>query len=272
MPQLQLSTGEVHYRDEGTGAPVLLLHANPGDSRDYAAVLPALAQRHRVIALDWPGYGGSALPSAPETRDALFFHGVLREFLQRLALPPCAIVGNSLGGNAAARLTLSDPQLVRALVLVSPGGFTPHNFVTRAFCRLQGSRWALPPRLWARLYLRRRTDVTAAMLERAGGEQSQPARLALNRAVWRSFARPKHDLRATAGAIRVPVLLMFGRYDPAIPAHKDGRVAARCLPRAELAVMPCGHAPFAELPEAFLARVQAFWDALPSAGGSGAPA
>lgn len=272
MPQLQLSSGVVHYRDEGSGPPLVLLHANPGDSRDYAAVMPALAQRHRVIALDWPGYGASAMPSAPETRDAMFFHGVLREFLQRLALPPCVIIGNSLGGNAAARLALSDPALVRALVLVAPGGFTPHNVVTRAFCRLQGSRWALPPRLWARLYLRRRSAVTDAMLERAGGEQSQPACLALNRAVWRSFARPEHDLRATAGEIRVAVLLMFGRDDPAIPAHKDGRVAARCLPQARVEVMPCGHAPFAELPEAFLARVQAFWGALPSAVGSGAPA
>ena len=272
MPSLTLSTGALHYREQGSGPPLMLLHANPGDSRDYEAVMPALAQRHRVIALDWPGYGASAMPPAPETRDALYFNSVLREFVQRLDLQGTVLIGNSLGGNAAARLAISDPQLVRALVLVSPGGFTAHNIVTRAFCALQGSRWALSPRLWARLYLRRKTPVTTAMLERAGNEQSSPAALALNRAVWRSFAQPAHDLRGVASGIRVPVLLLCGRQDPAIPAHKDGRIAARCLPQAQFEVMPCGHAPFAELPELFLQRVLPWLDALPRAGGSGAPA
>lgn len=272
MPQLQLSTGVVHYRDEGHGPPLVLLHANPGDSRDYTAVMPALAQRHRVIALDWPGYGLSALPATPETCGATYFHSVLREFLQKLALPPCVIAGNSLGGNAAARLALSDPQRVRALVLVAPGGFTAHNVITRAFCALQGSRWSLPPRLWARLYLRKRTPVTAAMLERARGEQSESARLALNRAVWRSFTQSDQDLRAAAAGIRAPALLICGRDDPAIPAHKDGRIAARCLSQVQFEIMPCGHAPFAEMPEVFVQAVQTFLDALPCASGSGAPA
>ena len=272
MPHIELSTGTVNYREQGNGPPLVLLHANPGDSRDYEAVLPALAQRHRVIALDWPGYGASAMPADPALCDALFFHGVLREFLQRMNLRDAILLGNSLGGNAAARLALSDPDRVRALALVSPGGFTAHNAVTRAFCALQGSRWALSPRLWASLYLRKKTPVTAAMLARAAGEQSSPAALALNRAVWRSFAQPAHDLRSVASGIRVPVLLLCGRQDPAIPAHKDGRIAARCLPQAQFEVMPCGHAPFAELPELFLQRVLPWLDALPRAAGSGAPA
>jgi|TARA_Y100000589_G_scaffold112457_5_gene106908 pimeloyl-ACP methyl ester carboxylesterase len=40
----------------------LLLHANPGDSRDFEAVSAALADYGRVIALDWPGYGRCPLP------------------------------------------------------------------------------------------------------------------------------------------------------------------------------------------------------------------
>jgi pimeloyl-ACP methyl ester carboxylesterase len=57
------------------------------------------------------------------------------------------IIGNSLGGNVAARLAIESRAKVRGLVLVSPGGFTPHNPITRAFCRLQGSRFALPAAL-----------------------------------------------------------------------------------------------------------------------------
>jgi hypothetical protein len=43
------------------------------------------------------------------------------------------------------------PAAVRALVLVAPGGFTPHGIVTSAFCRVQGSRFSLSPRLFAAL-------------------------------------------------------------------------------------------------------------------------
>ena len=270
MPELQLSTGRVHYTESGAGTPVLLLHANPGDSRDFDPVIPALAQRHRVLALDWPGYGRSQMPAAPQTRDALFFHGVLREFIDALHLPPVILVGNSLGGNAAARLVIEAPQRVKALVLVAPGGFTRHNVITRAFCAWMGSRWAMSPRRWAGLYLRKRTPAVRAMLERAALEQSTPERLMLNRAVWRSFAEPRHDLRSSAAAIRAPALLLFGRQDPAIPANRDGRVAAGLIPGAKFSVMPCGHASFAEVTDLFLAQLLPFLDAV--AGGSGEPA
>lgn len=258
MPTIQLSCGAVHYLDEGAGTPLVLLHANPGDARDFSAVLPALARRFRVLALDWPGYGRSAIPPRPQEWSALTFHGILWEWLQALQLAPAFFLGNSLGGNAAARLAVEHPQAVRGLVLVSPGGFTPHNVLTRSFCRWMGSRWGLSPRRWAGLYLRRRTPVTRAMLERASGEQAEPARLQLNRAVWRSFASPEHDLRVRARRIQAPTLLIFGRHDPAIQPRTDGRAAALALPAAELHVLPCGHAPFAEIPDLFLDRVLPF--------------
>lgn len=272
---VELSTGQVHYRELGRGHPLILLHANPGDSRDFEAVMPALARHHRVIALDWPGCGRSSIPDGPHVWNALSFRSVLLEFMDRLGLPRACFIGNSLGGNVAAWLAIEAPERVAGLVLVSPGGFTPHNAMTRGFCRMQGSRFALPPRVWAAMCLRRRNAWTRAMLARAAGEQSMPERKALNRAVWRSFAHPAHDLRAMAGRIACPALLVFGRDDPAIPARRDGRQAQRCMPSAVTVALPCGHAPFAEMPDDFLRAVQPFllgvpWDAEASADGPGA--
>lgn len=255
---LTLASGRVHCTEAGSGAPLILLHANPGDSRDFEAVIPSLAQHHRVIALDWPGYGASPLPVHPQEWGAGHFVQVLRECMGALGLQRASLMGNSVGGNAALRLAIESPGMVDALVLVAPGGFTPHNAVTRGFCRLQGSVLSLPPRWWAGLYLRRRTATTQAMLARAAGEQASPERLALNRAVWRSFIQPDHDVRMAARRIQCPTLLIFGRHDPAIPAHKDGRQARLSMPHAQVEVMPCGHAPFAEMPEAFLRAVQPF--------------
>jgi pimeloyl-ACP methyl ester carboxylesterase len=265
VPTLNLSTGVVHYIDQGQGVPLVLLHANPGDSQDFEAVIPALARNYRVLALDWPGYGKSDLPQRAETADVMLFYKVLKDFLAALSLPPALFIGNSVGGNAAARLAIEAPASVRGLVLVAPGGFTPHTFITRMFCKLQGSRFSLPPRLFAGLYLKRRTPTVRGMLHRAATAQSEAARIALNRAMWRSFGRLESDLRQVARHIKSPTLLLFGTRDPAIPAGKDGKVAARCIPSAKFVALPCGHASFAEIPESFLAEVQPFLAACGSA-------
>lgn len=258
MPSVNLSTGSVHYTEHGQGVPLVLLHANPGDSQDFEAVIPALSEQYRVLALDWPGYGQSSLPKQPEKVGVLFFYQVLREFLTALALPPAFFIGNSLGGNAAARLAIESPELVHALVLVAPGGFTSLNFRTRSFCTLQGSRFSLSPYRFASRYLKCRTVTTRAMLARASTTQAAAPQMTLNRAIWRSFATSDNDLRSIAHGIKAPTLLLFGEYDPNIPADKDGIVAAAIIPNSKLVTLPCGHVSFAEVPELFLAEVQPF--------------
>lgn len=258
MHSVVLSSGSVHYSEYGQGVPLVLLHANPGDSQDFEAVIPALSKHHRVLALDWPGYGQSAMPQQPESASVLFYYKILREFLATLALPPAFFIGNSIGGNAAARLASESPELVRGLVLVAPGGFTPHNFISRIFCKLQGSRFSISPHRFASMYLKHRNPTTKAILQRASAAQATTERLALNRAMWRSFARPENDLRQIAQSIQAPTLLLFGQHDQNIPASKDGKVAAQSIPSAQLVALPCGHVSFAEVPELFLAEVQPF--------------
>ena len=55
-----------HYLAAGEGSPLVLLHGTAIDSAvlSYGPSLPALATRHRVIALDWPGYGLSERPTS----------------------------------------------------------------------------------------------------------------------------------------------------------------------------------------------------------------
>lgn len=258
MADVRLGSGTVAYRRAGSGPTLVLLHANPGDSRDFDAVFAPLARQFDVIAPDWPGYGASAPAAVPEHASAMGFHDVLVEFLDALDIRQAAFIGNSVGGYAAARLAIQRPARVTKLVLVSPGGFTPHNAFTRFFCRWQGSPYALSPGLMARMYLHRHTPVADAMRRRAATEQSTPAARAQVRAIWRSFIADEHDLRAGARAIRCPVQLAYGTYDPVIPFWRDGRAARASMPHAEYVRYPTGHAPFAEAPAEFLARVLPF--------------
>lgn len=269
MPLISLPSGTLFHDIHGSGPLLVLLHANPGDSRDFAGILPALAERFRVLTVDWPGYGESPLPRDPAAVSVDYFYRLWRELAARLALGPAILIGNSMGGYVAARHAIEEPAAVQALVLVSPGGFTPHNLLTRSFCRVQGSRLGLPPGVLARLYLHRDTEVTQEMKRRARFEQSTPAVRAVNRAIWRSFTSPEHDLRPVAADIVAPTLLVFGRYDPLIPARSDGKVAAALIPQARYCVTNTGHAPFAEAPVEFLALLEDFLATLPGQAGAG---
>ncbi|HTR01368.1 MAG TPA: alpha/beta hydrolase [Candidatus Acidoferrum sp.] len=258
MPTTSLSSGSIHYTDTGAGSPLVLLHANPGDLRDFDDVIPTLAQHHRVIALDWPGYGGSALSLPPEQVTLRFYYQVLREFIATLELQGAQFIGNCIGGTLAARLAVEEPHRVRSLVLVSPGGFAPHTALTKAFCWLQGSALSLSPRSFVSRNLRRRSPAALAMLQRATDEHSNRERILLNRALWRQFGVADNDLRKAAAGIKARTLLMFGKYDPVIPPDRDGKEAAASIADSQFVVMPCGRAPFAEMPSQFLAEVLPF--------------
>ena len=252
------------YRCEGQGPTLILLSANPGESRDFDAITPQLAQRFRVIRLDWPGYGGSPAPQPPAQASASVFLERFDAFMEALQISSAHLLGNSVGANIAVRYALRKPQRVLSLVLVSPGGFTEHNAFTRTFCALQGQVWfkRLLGAGFTRWYLRRRNAWTQAMIARAGREQAAPDALQVNAAVWRSFLEPQHDLRSAAGGLRLPALVVSGKHDPVLPPNTDGRNAAKAIPGARQVVLDCGHAPFAELPEQFLEIVGEFWNGL----------
>jgi pimeloyl-ACP methyl ester carboxylesterase len=244
----------------GTGRPLLLLHANPGDRRDWDAVVPDLARDHRVIAVDWPGHGDTPAPEPPSSATAMMYADALADFAAALDLRDAVVIGNSVGGYAAVRLALDHPHRVGALVLVDPGGFTPHGWVTRTFCAVKGREW-VTRRIagrFARRYLRRRTDVTRAMIARADAERARPAQVAVDAAIWRSFTHPAHDLRARAAAVTTPTLLVWGRHDPVLRIDRDGAAARAAIPHARFVELDTGHAAYAEDPPAFLAAVRAF--------------
>jgi pimeloyl-ACP methyl ester carboxylesterase len=250
--------GRVAYERAGSGTPLLLLHANPGDHRDFAAVQPALAERFTTIGLDWPGYGESDAPVPASAATAMLYADVLSEFVDELGLGDIRLIGNSVGGYAAASLAIARPDQVAALVLVNSGGFTAHTPFTRLFCRLMGreaiNRRASGP--LARAYLRRRTETVREMRKRARG--TEPTRTAVQAGVWRSFTHADHDLRDRASAITAPTLIIWGRWDPILPLILDGRQARKAIPEARFVRARTGHAAFAEQPDIFLGEAGPF--------------
>lgn len=117
MPNIMIGGGSLHYLERGTGVPVLLGHSYLWDAAMWAPQVEALARHYRVIVPELWGHGGSgSLPEGCKTLADLAVD--METLLQRLELPPCHVVGLSVGGMWGAELAWRCPQRVRSLVLM----------------------------------------------------------------------------------------------------------------------------------------------------------
>ena len=199
------------------------------------------------------------MPPAPWRASAATFADAVEDVVDALDLAPVAVVGNSVGGFAAARLAIRQPQVVSALVLVDSGGFDGPTLRSRAFCAAMSRPWflrAIYPWFAAR-YLHARDGAAVRIRDAAVAAARRPGTTEILNGLWRSFSGPEHDLRADAGGISAPTLLVWGVHDPVVPPRL-GRRAAAIIPGARLIVLDAGHVPFADRPEAFLAAVLPF--------------
>lgn len=119
--------------DVGEGAPTLLLvHGWGCDGDDWAALLPALAPRHRVLVPDLPGHGRTppvpAPSGAPNPYAPRALARELAALVERLGAGPVVAVGHSMGGHVVSALAVEHPRLVRSVVTVATGwGGTAHG-------------------------------------------------------------------------------------------------------------------------------------------------
>jgi pimeloyl-ACP methyl ester carboxylesterase len=255
---VQTRVGEVAYSDTGEGPVVVLLHATLHDRHDFDAILPSLCRDHRVIALDWPGHGDSPAPVPNYRPTAASFADVLADVVAGLDLPPAAFIGNSVGGFAAARLAITDPQRVSRLVLVNTGGFVTGP-VASLYCRVMGTPAVMKrvlPR-FIRSYMKATSDSDHAIQERLLARANTREGVVLTAALWRSFAAPEHNLRPHADRITAPCLVVWGSKDTAGPI-RVGRLTAARIPGSRLEVLPTGHVVFSSDPAGFLAIAEPF--------------
>jgi pimeloyl-ACP methyl ester carboxylesterase len=257
MPTMQTSLGTVSYTDEGSGPPIVLLHAALHDRTDFAPVTEALAKGRRVLALDWPGHGESPLPATPLR--AVEFGDLFVEFADRLDLSNAVIVGNSVGGYAACRLALERPERVAGVVLVNTGGFTPLNVFTRLFCAALGRPAVIKAVFpaFVRAYMRPKNPTDKVVVDRVVARAKTDGGARTAAALWRSFTEPGHDLRARASQISAPVLITWGARDVTAP-QSAGEAINAAIGGSRFEAFPTGHVVFSSEPVAWLEAVLPF--------------
>lgn len=109
----------------GEGPPLVFVHGLSGSWPNWLEQLPVLAESHRVIALDLPGFGHSPMPGGQITISG--YARLLDGLLGALGIDVAAVVGNSMGGFVGAELAIADPQRVERLVLISAAGLSTYR-------------------------------------------------------------------------------------------------------------------------------------------------
>ena len=111
----------VHFRDEGEGFPIVLIHGTAASLHTWDAWTDELKKTNRVIRMDLPAFGITG-PNKNADYSIEAYTTFLQSFLEKLKLEKFHLAGNSLGGNIAWNYTADYPSKVEKLILVDASG------------------------------------------------------------------------------------------------------------------------------------------------------
>ena len=259
---IEIDGMQVHYRDEGEGIPIVLIHGTASSLHTWDAWTNSLKNDYRVIRLDMPAFGLTG-PHPNQDYSIKTYSGLLDTFLSRLSIDSAYLVGNSLGGGIAWHYTAEHPTKVKKLVLIDPTGyprngepwifklartpvlnaiikyFTPKSLVEDNLKQVFFNDNKITPELIDRYY-----DLTL----REG-----------NRTAFIDRAKTKMiDQTEKLKSIHTPTLIIWGKEDSWIPVS-DGQRFLNDMPNAKIAVLEnTGHVPMEESPKQSLTPLLEF--------------
>ena len=267
----------LHYRDEGEGPIVVLLHGSIVNLHEWSAVVPLMTGRFRVIRLDWPPYGLSGPDPTGEyttARAAELLDGLLRQ----IGADDFTLVSTSNGANVALEYNRRFPGHARAMAfsvlpLERPSQTRKIDWRIRAMMPFHN--YLVPDwhsHLWFRLILEDTTpdsfsptsemvDSIYATANLPGAAQHQRDYIASNTRLFQTT-----DFGAIAETVHVPVLLQWPSYDTVISQGPQPTIERFTNTDVELVEYPdLGHFLMWEDPERFTADLTDFIDRVNAA-------
>jgi pimeloyl-ACP methyl ester carboxylesterase len=234
----------------GSGSPLMFLHGANG-APVWLPFMEALAADFDVIVPEHPGFGGSEAPDwLDNIGDLAYFY---LDLIDHLGLDRVNLVGQSIGGWVAAELAVRNSTRLNRLILSGPSGI-----YVKGVPRADTFLWSPEETLRNLVNDQSIADrMLAAPVTDEGQMTLLKNRLTTAKLAWQPrFYNP--DLHKWLHRISVPTLIVWGADDRLIPAAY-GPEYRKLIPGARLEVFAdCGHLPFVEKTDAFVALVTGF--------------
>ena len=254
---------EVHYKDEGAGFPIVLLHGTSASLHTWDAWTEELIKEYRVIRMDLPAFGITG-PNATNQYDIATYNRFLEQLLSQLEVTEFVLAGNSLGGSIGWHYASDHQEQVKQLILLNPAGFPSEKERPLIF------RLASIPVLNQLLKLITPRSFVKDNLEEVYFDDSKVSEALIDRyhqMILREGSRAAFIERANLegqddtdrlSQVLAPTLLIWGENDLWIPVENGAKFMNE-LPNSSLIVMKeTGHVPMEERPMESVAHALQF--------------
>lgn len=231
----------IEYTAEGEGSPVLLLHGWGSSYVAYTGIINTLKNRHKVIALNFPGCGNSDTMQTPWDLDD--YCNLVLEFMKALKIENPIMFGHSHGGRVTIKMVASGMVNPPKIVLLDSAGLIPKKSFRQKW---RAKSFKIIKRV---LTLPLIKSFSAPLLEKARnhyGSADYNAAPPVLRQTLVSLVNT--DLRDILGNINCPTLLIWGENDTATPLSDAKIIESKIRDCGLCVIKGTGHFSFCEKP------------------------
>lgn len=255
---IDLEGRSTHYIEKGDGESVILIHGFFYDSYMWSGNIDAFAEHFKVYAIDLWGFGYST--RQPLDYGYQLYANQVLKFMDSLNIPRAVLVGQSMGGGTAIKFCTQYRERVNKLLLVDAGGMpNPIPLAGRFFALprvgeffLSRNTDAIRMKNLRDIFIHNKEVITQSYFENVTKFHkikgtNETSLTILRRNFFDKLSDEIHQL----GKMDVPIMMVWGREDRAIPLD-CGEKMHRILEGSRLEIIEdAGHVPQSERPEVF---------------------